>query len=207
MQSASCCWPRACGCFCVATRRPDAGLAPLLQPMRCSWREEPRGCSFRRGTGHADRRRDMNPRRARILVVDNSGSLSLALEPAFTRHEVDIARDAFDAIYRIDCAARPYDVLLCDLARGDVPGPELWAYLSIGRKDAAERMVFVASAPLGPEARAFLARVPNPCLELPVDPEAFDALTRRRTVARRSAWAAKLAKTQLHPQATGTSRE
>jgi DNA-binding NtrC family response regulator len=140
----------------------------------------------------------MSPRRARILVVDNSGSLSLALEAALARHEADFARDAFDAIYRIDCATRPYDVVICDLARGDVPGAELWAYLSISRADAARRMVFVASAPLDPEAKAFLARVPNPCVELPADPDAFDALARRRAVVRPSAWATKLAKS--HPQ-------
>jgi hypothetical protein len=111
----------------------------------------------------------MNRRRARILVVDHPQSaLSLALEPVLTRHAADFARDAFDAIDRIDCAARPYDVVLCDLARGDVPGPELWAYLSISRRDAAQRMVFVASAPLGSETHAFIARVPNLCLELPV---------------------------------------
>jgi hypothetical protein len=150
----------------------------------------------------------MSRHRARILLVDHShGALSLALEPALARHKADFARDAFDAIDRIDCAARPYDVVLCDLARGDVPGPELWAYLSISRPDAAERMVFVASAPLVPEARAFLSRVPNLCVELPVDAEAFDALVQRRATVRRSAWAAKLAKAQPRQQVrTATDR-
>ena len=135
----------------------------------------------------------MKRRRARILVVDHpQGTLPLALEPVLARHEADFARDAFDAIYRIDRAARPYDIVLCDLACGDVPGPELWAYLSISRRDAAERMVFVASAPLWSDARAFLARVPNLCVQLPVDPDAFDALARRRAMGRSSAWATKL---------------
>jgi DNA-binding NtrC family response regulator len=138
----------------------------------------------------------MTPRRARILVVDTSGNLSLALEPALARHEAHFARDAFDAIYRIDCATHRYDIVICDLARGDVPGPELWAYLSISRTDAARRMVFVASAPLESEAKAFLARVPNICVELPADPDAFDALARRRAVLRGSAWGAKVTKSQ-----------
>ena len=138
----------------------------------------------------------MTPRRARILLVDNSGSLSLALESALTHHEADFARDAFDAIYRIDCATRPYDIVLCDLARADLPGPELWAYLSISRPDAARRMVFVASAPLESEAKAFLARVPNLCIQLPADPDAFDALARRRAGVRGSAWAMRLTKSQ-----------
>jgi CheY-like chemotaxis protein len=137
----------------------------------------------------------MNHRRARILVVDPpQGTLSLALDTALARHEVDRSRDAVDAIYRLDSAARPYDLIFCDLARGDVPGAELWAYLSLGRRDAAERIVFVASAPLQSESKAFLARVPNLCVQLPVDPEAFDALaSRRAAVALRPTWTTRLA--------------
>ncbi|MGO8994078.1 MAG: hypothetical protein ACLQVI_12180 [Polyangiaceae bacterium] len=139
----------------------------------------------------------MNQRRARILIVDHPrGALSLTLEHALDRHDVESARDAFDAIYRIDCAAHPHDLIFCDLGRGDVPGPELWSYLSLSRKSAAGRVVFVASAPLRAETTAFLARVPNLCVELPVDPEAFDALARRRRMVGRSDWTARLAKLQ-----------
>jgi hypothetical protein len=119
------------------------------------------------------------------------------LEPALARHNVESARDAGDAIYQIDCATRPHDVIFCDLAREDLPGPELWAYLSLHCESAARRMVFVASAPLRIETRAFLARVPNLCLELPVDPEALDALARRRRAVRRSDWAAILGRPRL----------
>lgn len=139
----------------------------------------------------------MSRHRAHVLVVDPpQGTLSLALESALVRHELEFTRDAFDAIYRIDRAAHPHDLIFCDLARGDLPGPELWAYLSLSRKSAARRMVFVASAPLRPETRAFLRQVPNLCVELPVDPEAFDALARRRLAVRGSLWATRLAKSQ-----------
>jgi hypothetical protein len=116
------------------------------------------------------------------------------MDPDLCRHKVEVARDVFEAAHRIERAAgRPYDLILCDVARNDVPGPELWAYLSLVRRDAARRMVFVASAPLPIEAKAFLARVPNLCIELPVDNEAFDALARRRAaVDGRSTWAGKL---------------
>ncbi len=115
----------------------------------------------------------MDPKRARVLVVDDAAHhLTDALSDTLVRHEVDFARDAFDAVYLIDCATEPYDVIFCDLARGDLPGPELWAYLSITRAGAAERMVFVASSPLRPETRRFLARTGNPCVELPQRPPA-----------------------------------
>jgi len=114
----------------------------------------------------------MVPFPARVLVVDDrEGTLSLALGRVLMGHDVETAHDAVEAIYRIDCSAhREFDVIVCDLARGDLPGPELWAYLSLSRKEAARRMVFVASGPLKPETRAFLAHVPNLCVELPLVP-------------------------------------
>jgi hypothetical protein len=113
----------------------------------------------------------MDRKRTHVLVVDDAADgLTRALSDSLALHEVEVARDAFEAIYRIDCATRPYDVIFCDLARGDIPGPELWSYLSITRAEAARRMVFVASGPLRPETRRFLARTGNPYVELPRGP-------------------------------------
>jgi DNA-binding NtrC family response regulator len=127
---------------------------------------------------------------ARILIVDDPhGGLTRNLRPLLSRHRVEVARDAVDVIYQLDCADRPYDLIFCDLARGDVPGPELWAYLSLSRGEAAKRMVFVASGPLAPSAAAFLARVPNARLALPASAHELVALTDRR---RTSAWPMRL---------------
>jgi hypothetical protein len=129
----------------------------------------------------------------RILIVDDpQGSLSRRLTPFLTRHCVDVARDAFDAIYQVDCANRPYDLIFCDLAHGDVPGPELWAYLSVSRRESAERIVFVASAPLSPPAEAFLTRIPNARISLPANADALDALADRPAQRRPSAWPFRL---------------
>lgn len=106
-------------------------------------------------------------------------TLSGAIRQALSNHDVEVARDAFDAIYRIDCADRSYDAIFCDLARGDLPGPELWAYLSLTRGTAAARMVFVASAPLRPETKTFLRCIPNPCVDFPLDAEVLDTLAAR----------------------------
>ncbi len=116
--------------------------------------------------------------RARVLVVDDgTGGLSRALGDALVGHEVEVVSDAIEAIYAIDAA--PFDVIFCDL-RGDVPGPELWAYLSLDRTHDARRIVFVATEPLTAEALEFLERVPNPCVELPFDSEALHMLAVRR---------------------------
>ena len=63
-------------------------------------------------------------------------------------------------------------------------------------------LVFIRRSPAeGAGLRALIAsRVPNLCIELPVAPEAFDALARRRAAAHRSTWAAKLTKPQPHQQ-------
>lgn len=122
----------------------------------------------------------MHDRRALVLIVDNAeGTLPILLAEGLARHDVEFARNAFDAICRINCSGRPHDVIFCDLASKD-PGPGLWAYLALLRPPAAERMVFVASTPLPSETTAFVQCIPNPCVDLPVDPEALDALVNRR---------------------------
>jgi len=131
--------------------------------------------------------------RSRILVVDEpEGPLSLSLRSGAGWHEMDFARDAFDAIDRIEAASRPYDVILCDLARAELPGPELWAYLSVTFPDAAGRMAFVSSAPLLATAEAFLACIANRCVALPVDVATLVALARPRLPGSRYAPTSRL---------------
>ncbi len=143
----------------------------------------------------------MTRRPSRILIVDDpEGRLSRSLVPALAPHKVDVARDALDTIDRIDSAGRPYDLIFCDLERGDVPGPELWAYLSLRRREAADRIIFVASGPQATKAKAFLARIPNPRIELPVDPNELDALARQHAAVRVSAWPMSLVKPRPRPE-------
>ncbi|HEY2515465.1 MAG TPA: hypothetical protein VGI39_31575 [Polyangiaceae bacterium] len=123
--------------------------------------------------------RVMHTRALKVLVVGPHPALLRALHERDEPVEVEIARDAFDAIDRIDCASAPYSAIFCDIDRADLPGPELWAYLSISRADAAARMVFVASAPPSLATQAFLDRVPNACVHLPEDVEAIPALVER----------------------------
>jgi hypothetical protein len=126
----------------------------------------------------------MPERRGRVLVVDNPGrTLIHALRAGLAGHDVEVVCDALDAIYRIDCAEGSHDVVFCDLECGQLSGPELWAFLAQRRGRVADRVVFVASSPPRPETPAFLARVPNPCLQLPADAKAIDAIVTRRCAA------------------------
>jgi DNA-binding NtrC family response regulator len=131
----------------------------------------------------------MHNRQARVLIVENSRqTLARALQSALIRHEVQVARGAFDALNRIDCEGSPYEVVFCDLsdrACNDLAAPELWASLSLRRATVARRMVFLASGRLSSKASAFLDRIPDPCVALPIDAEAIDALVNRRATRHR----------------------
>ena len=106
---------------------------------------------------------------SRVLVVDDAdGPLSVGLAPSLARYAVDFARDPVSVLHHIDWATVPHALIFCDMTRGDIPGPELWAYLSIRRRDAADRLAFVASTRLRPPALAFLSLVPNVRLALPL---------------------------------------
>jgi hypothetical protein len=117
----------------------------------------------------------------RFLVVDRAhGPLAYALAPAMSRHDVDFARDAVEVIHKIDCADPGYDLVLSDAVLGELPGPELRAYLALTRRRAAESVVYVISAPLSPQRRALVQRVPSMCVALPIGGECLDALMRGR---------------------------
>ena len=124
----------------------------------------------------------MRIRPLKALVVGSHPSLLCALEDRAHAYDVDVAKDAFDAIYPLDSGASPYDVIFCDINRDDLPGPELWAYLSVSRPEAAASMVFVASTPPPLEVQAFLERVPNPCVYLPEDVGSIEMLVRQRSM-------------------------
>ena len=125
---------------------------------------------------------------ARLLVIDDrEETLRRALGPALAHHDVETVHDAVGALYCIDGEAhRPFDAILCDLGRGDLAGPELWAFLSITRKSAAARMVFVASEPLKPQTQAFLAAVPNTWVKLPLSGDDINLGAMRRAPAGRT---------------------
>ena len=101
------------------------------------------------------------------MVDDLLGALSRALGAVVAGHEIEIAPDAIDAIHRIDCAVRPHDVIFCAVEGGDLTGPELRAYLAMGRARAARRLVFVALRPPSADVRVLLKRFENPYVELP----------------------------------------
>jgi CheY-like chemotaxis protein len=89
-------------------------------------------------------------------------------------HEVASTSSPGEALERL--RSEPlFDVVLCDLMMPGMTGMQLHDELLRVRPEIAERMVFMTGGAFTPEAREFLARVPNRCLEKPFTTVALEA--------------------------------
>ncbi|MBS2017870.1 MAG: response regulator [Deltaproteobacteria bacterium] len=122
-------------------------------------------------------------RRARVLCVDDEPAIGMALRRALGEsHDVVVLTRAAEACDRV-AAGELFDVVLCDLMMPEMNGMALHAELTKSAPELAGRMIFLTGGAFTAEARAFLARIPNPRLEKPVGiadlRQALDALLRR----------------------------
>ncbi|HET8540214.1 MAG TPA: PAS domain S-box protein [Anaeromyxobacter sp.] len=115
------------------------------------------------------------PRRARILVVDDEPLVGRAVARMLAaQHDVVVRVSARDALAEL-LGAGGYDLVLCDLMMPDMTGMELHARLAREAPALAGLLVFLTGGAFTPDARDFLARVPNVRLEKPISPEALRA--------------------------------
>jgi DNA-binding NtrC family response regulator len=124
-------------------------------------------------------------RLARVLVIDDevllAHSLRLLLSNEF---EVEATTQAEQALQWI-AAGESYDVILCDVMMPGMNGVELRDKVESLVPEQAARIVFITGGLLIPQVRALIDRVPNTCLEKPLDLEGLRELIRRRV---RHAW-------------------
>jgi CheY-like chemotaxis protein len=107
------------------------------------------------------------PRRARILVVDDELMIGhLARRALSGEHDVFLESSGRSAIGRIAAGDR-FDVILCDLMMPEVTGMDLHGEVSKLDPRLASDMVFMSGGAFTPDARAFLAEVPNARIEKP----------------------------------------
>ncbi|GEJ58153.1 PAS domain-containing hybrid sensor histidine kinase/response regulator [Anaeromyxobacter diazotrophicus] len=112
--------------------------------------------------------------RARILVVDDEPMVARAVARILAMHDVTVLNSAPAALEQLQQAA--YDVVLCDLMMPDMSGMELHERLGPASATPSDRLVFITGGAFTPQARDFLARVPNPRVEKPFEPAALRAL-------------------------------
>lgn len=119
-------------------------------------------------------------RRGRVLIVDDEPMLAAAIRRVLmSQHDVVTALHAMDALEKLRSGAI-FDVILCDLMMPQITGMELYARIGSEFPEHAPRVVFLTGGAFTPAARDFLAQVPNPTLEKPIDRKGLLALVRER---------------------------
>jgi CheY-like chemotaxis protein len=112
--------------------------------------------------------------RRRVLIVDDEPQLLRMLEGMLEDHEVDATSSANEALQRL-LNGPSFEVVLCDLMMGGMTGMQLYEELRRERPEMASRIIFMTGGAFTSEAREFLARVPNRCLEKPFSGEELEA--------------------------------
>jgi CheY-like chemotaxis protein len=111
-------------------------------------------------------------RGGRILVVDDDVLVGRAVGRMLSsRHAVVTRSSAREALDELGRGRDGYDVVLCDLMMPEMTGMELHARLRELDPALADRTIFITGGAFTPGASEFLARVPNPRLEKPFDPD------------------------------------
>jgi PAS domain S-box-containing protein len=121
-------------------------------------------------------------RRARVLVIDDDKVLGNAFRMTLSRDfDVCVVASGGEAL-EVLAGDDTFDFVFCDLMMPDMSGMDFFAEFSRRRPEIAERVLFMTGGVYSPEVRAFIARVPNRCLQKPFDPVVVirEALARRK---------------------------
>jgi CheY-like chemotaxis protein len=121
----------------------------------------------------------------KVLVVDDEPLVARALQLALAgEFDVDITTSAQEALGWLT-AGQTYETILCDVMMPGMTGVELRDSIVAFSPEQAARIVFITGGLLLPHVRQWLDRVPNTCLEKPLDLDGLRELIRRRV---RAAW-------------------
>jgi CheY-like chemotaxis protein len=113
-----------------------------------------------------------------VLIVDDDPLVANALRFMLEDHEVTVTTVPLKALVRL-LAGERYDVILCDVSMPGMTGVELHERLRVAVPEQAARIIFVTGG-AAPSTMAALERLPNVCLQKPVDPVGLRALVWRR---------------------------
>jgi PAS domain S-box-containing protein len=124
--------------------------------------------------------------RVRLLVVDDELAVLRALRDLLApAHDVTIAASGAEAEALLASPEHEFDVVLCDLQMGDVPGATVFDRARARRPELARRFVFMTGGLLGPDLLARLGGPDAPRLEKPFS-EADVATAVARVLAARA---------------------
>jgi CheY-like chemotaxis protein len=107
------------------------------------------------------------PRVLDILIIDDEPQVAAALKRLLHRHRVGIANTGAEARRMLADAA--FDVIVSDVMMPEPSGIDVYLELAARGSQLIERFIFVTGGVHGQKAHKFLAAIPNPRLEKPVD--------------------------------------
>jgi CheY-like chemotaxis protein len=105
-------------------------------------------------------------RRSAVLVIDDEASVGLVIRRVLRQHDVTAVTSAREALDLLGCG-KEFDVILSDLMMPGMSGMALYRRLVDDHPKMAPRVVFLTGGAFTAEAREFLDRVGNKCLEKP----------------------------------------
>lgn len=108
--------------------------------------------------------------RARILIVDDEPQLAIVFRKALEAdYDVRVFTSGRLALAHLLDDNPTYDLVLCDLMMADVSGMTLHEELARHRSGLERTIVFMTGGVFDPKVAAFLASIPNDCLDKPFD--------------------------------------
>ncbi|MEO6419989.1 MAG: response regulator [Polyangiaceae bacterium] len=124
----------------------------------------------------------LNPRVARLLVVDDEPMIGRAIRRSFVQWDVSISESAAAALKRFDDGER-FDAIVCDMMMPNMTGGALYDALVQSVPEQAERMIFVTGGALTPETRAFVSEHADRVVQKPFDLAELERRIRARVGA------------------------
>jgi PAS domain S-box-containing protein len=122
-------------------------------------------------------------RRAAVLAIDDEASVGLVIRRVLRQHDVTAVTSAQEALDLLGCG-QEFDVILSDLMMPGMSGMELYRKVVDTHPKMAPRVVFLTGGAFTAEAREFLDRVGNKCLEKPFAAERLREMVQKCAFSR-----------------------
>ncbi len=119
----------------------------------------------------ANRLPTINPDlRARVLIVDDEPLILRSVSRLLKdEHDVETASNGREALEKLS-EDGPFDLIVCDLMMPEMNGMDLHQEVSKFDPDIARRFVFLTGGAYTDSAKQFLAKITNPKLDKPIQP-------------------------------------
>ena len=120
--------------------------------------------------------------RGRVLVLDDEPFILRILQRVLRAHDVTPVTNAHEALSL--CLSESYDVIFSDIMMPGISGEDFYNMLARERPGEEDKIVFITGGTLIEEVLNFLDRVPNTCVEKPVNARELNQLIETRVAER-----------------------